>query len=68
LEEYLSIPRTNSRKLKVKRICKICGKEFLSKNPNAKYCSSKCSNADPEIKQKLKDKVQERIKNGTFSG
>ena len=68
LEEYLSIPRTNNRKLKVKCVCKICGKEFLSKNPNAKYCSSKCSGADPSIKQKLKDKVEERKKAGTFSG
>ena len=68
LEEYLSIPRTNSRKLKVKCVCKICGKEFLSKNPNAKYCSNKCSNSDPEVKQKLRNKVEERKKAGTFSG
>ena len=58
LEEYLSIPRTNSGKLKVKCVCKICGKEFLSKNPNAKYCSNKCSNSDPEVKQKYRFELQ----------
>lgn len=68
LEEYVAIPRKGNRKLKVKCVCKICGKEFLSKNPNANYCSSKCSNSDPEVKQKLRDKVEERKKAGTFSG
>ena len=68
LEEYLSIPRDSSRKLKSKHVCKVCGKEFWSKKKDAKYCSSKCSNSDPEIKQKMRDKVEERKKAGTFSG
>lgn len=68
LEEYLAIPRVSSRKLKVKCICEICGKEFLSGNSNTKYCSSKCSNSDPKVKQKLRDKAEERKKAGTFSG
>lgn len=68
LEEYIAIPRKGNRKLKVKRICKICGKQFWSKNPNANYCSPKCAGNDPEVKQKLRDKVEERKQNGTFSG
>ena len=67
VEEYVSIPRTKNRKLKHLCICKVCGKEFYSAH-NATYCSSKCSNSDPEVKQKLRDKVLERIESGTFSG
>lgn len=67
VEEYVSIPRTKSGKLKHLYTCKVCGKEFYSVH-NAIYCSPKCSNSDPEIKQKLRSKVHERIENGTFCG
>lgn len=67
VEEYVSIPRTKDKKLKHRYICKVCGKEFYSVH-NAMYCSPKCSNSDPEVKQKLRNKVCERIENGTFSG
>lgn len=67
VEEYISIPRTKDKKLKHLYICKVCGKEFYSVH-NAMYCSPKCSNSDPEVKQKLRNKVCERIENGTFSG
>lgn len=68
LEEYLCIPRTKDQKLKYKCTCKICGKEFYSRHKNTIYCSQKCSNSDPDVKQKLRDRVQERKENGTFSG
>lgn len=69
LEEYLSISRRKDGKhLKYKCICVTCGSEFWAKSKDAKHCSHKCSNADPEVKQKMRDKVKERIQNGTFSG
>lgn len=50
-----------------KKICPICNNEFLGKKKQ-KYCSPKCAQNSPEVKQKIREKVQERIDNGTFSG
>ena len=38
------------------KVCEWCGKEFTTKAPNAKYCSSKCSNARRERDRPPKDK------------
>ena len=52
--------------------CQCCGKEFIPKITKAnrvsgnKYCSDDCLNKS--MKEKVSQKVQERIKNGTFSG
>lgn len=57
-----------SKKASYKCVCVVCGKEFHSTRKDTTHCSPKCSAADPNVKQKLKSKVQERIDNGTFSG
>ena len=49
-------------------VCLTCGKTFRSKKKNIKYCSVECAHNNNEYKEKLRQKVQERIKNGTFSG
>lgn len=62
------------RKIKPELIrkCECCGKEFIPKITKAirisgsKYCSNEC--LDKSMKEKVSQKVQERIKNGTFSG
>ena len=37
-------------------VCQICGKEFVTKNPHAKYCSKKCSNDSYKIRPKTIEK------------
>ena len=48
--------------------CKNCGKIFFSKNLHAKFCCPKCARDNEDTKVKIRTKVNERIKNGTFSG
>lgn len=57
-----------SKIVQYKCICCVCGNEFYSTHKHSTHCSPKCSNSDPEVKQKLRDKVEERKKAGTFSG
>lgn len=49
-------------------ICKVCGKEFLSKKKDARYCSKECLCNDSEYKEKLRQKQVEKVKNGTHKG
>lgn len=68
-ERYFNLVKPDEKsKLKYKHICIICGNEFYSSSKYSNHCSSKCIGEDPDIKQKLRDKVQERKENGTFSG
>ena len=69
-ERYKDCGKSSGKKQKPKYkcVCVTCGKEFYSIYKNTTHCSSKCSGADPNIKQKLRDKVEERKKAGTFSG
>lgn len=66
------LDKTNHSPLKSKipsdHICVVCGQNFKSKYRDAKYCSSRCRGNSEEIKEKLRQKVKERICNGTFSG
>lgn len=56
------------KKLKYKHVCIVCGNEFYSSTKHSNHCSSKCIGEDPNVKQKLRDKIQVRKNNGTFSG
>lgn len=53
---------------KHKCTCIVCGKEFFSKRKSTKHCSSKCTSNDESVKQKLRIKQLERVKNGTHIG
>ena len=70
IERYKNRRKSSDKKQKVKYkcICVTCDKEFYSIYKNTTHCSNKCSGADPNIKQKLRNKVEERKKAGTFSG
>lgn len=48
--------------------CEQCGKEFKSYKPNTRFCCSKCVGLNVSVKQKIREKVLERIKNGTHNG
>jgi len=48
--------------------CPNCKKTYTGKNINRKYCSKKCQFTSEEYKNKLRDSVKERIKNGTHKG
>lgn len=50
------------------KICLECKVEFKSKKNNQVYCSINCMHKSPDYKQKLRDSVRERIKNGTHKG
>lgn len=68
-ERYFNSVKPDEKpKLKYKHICVVCGNEFYSTHKHSTHCSPKCIGEDPNIKQKLRDKVQERKDNGTFSG
>ena len=60
--------RNDNGRIMYKRICKTCGNEFYSYRKDSNYCSQKCANTDEEIINKIKEKVKERIANGTFNG
>lgn len=70
---YLVIEE-NDKKIVIKKtkICPCCSGEFIIKRPEQKYCSKKCGAKNrffsDETKDKLRNKVKERIDNGTFSG
>jgi very-short-patch-repair endonuclease len=49
-------------------VCKHCGKVFTSVNKNAQYCCQQCAHNSEEVKNKIREKAYERIKEGTFSG
>lgn len=49
-------------------VCETCGKIFFSKKLNTRFCSAKCAQTNDETKSKIREKVFERIENGTFSG
>ena len=53
---------------KYKCICCICGKEFLSPNPNVQHCSNKCIASDPRVREKISNINLERVRNGTHQG
>lgn len=55
-------------KLKHKCTCVVCGSEFYSTHKHSTHCSVQCTAKDPNVKDKMREKVQERINNGTFSG
>lgn len=47
------------KKIRINRICKICNTEFEIFPTNKKiYCSKKCANADIEVKQKIRQSLQ----------
>lgn len=48
--------------------CKICHKEFKTTKKDVKYCSHKCSNSDPEVREKLRQKQYKLIKEGLHKG
>lgn len=52
----------------IPRVCKTCGKTFYSKSRTARFCSHTCFYNSEEIKQKLREKVAEKISKGTFIG
>jgi hypothetical protein len=64
----LTISNKKSKIVQYKCICCICGNEFYSTHKHSTHCSPRCAGNDPEVKQKLRDKVEERKKAGTFSG
>lgn len=41
------------------RKCIVCGKEFLSKGNNAKFCSDKCRNSKIETNEHVGEKYNE---------
>ena len=49
-------------------VCETCGKVFFSKKSKVRFCSPKCAQNNEGIKSKIREKVFERIENGTFSG
>jgi hypothetical protein len=50
------------------KICLECNNEYKSKKNNQIYCSVNCMHKSDIYKQKLKENVKERIKNGTHKG
>ena len=57
-----------SEKKTYQHVCGNCGKIFSSHNKHQTFCSHKCSNENENTKNKIREKVFERIGNGTFSG
>ena len=53
-------------------VCPICHEEYKTRKKKRVYCSQKCARQNngccESAKKKISIKVQERIKNGTFSG
>lgn len=49
-------------KQKENKICPVCGKSFIPKNINQKYCSQECSHKDTSKKPSLEE-LQQDIKN-----
>jgi very-short-patch-repair endonuclease len=54
------------------KICPICKKEYNTFKEKQVCCSKQCAfknmKCSESVRKKISDKVQERIKNGTFSG
>lgn len=70
---YLIIEENNKKiVIKKPKICPCCGSDFITKKSKQKYCSKKCGAKNriitDETKEKLRNKVKERIDKGTFSG
>lgn len=59
--------KNRKRKIYYKRQC-ICGKIFYSTNKIATHCSPKCKGADVKLKEILRNKMLEKVKNGTHKG
>ena len=73
VKKYIdSNPRRNKNgeetKALYEKVCQTCGKTFFSKHKNVKFCSHKCVCNNEEVKEKLRNKQKQRIKNGTFKG
>lgn len=49
-------------------ICENCGKEFFNSKKNQRFCSPKCAQSNEKVKQKIRDKALEKVKNGSHSG
>lgn len=49
-------------------VCKVCGKQFLSRRKTSCHCSHQCSANDPEVKEKLRQKQLELIEEGKHQG
>lgn len=58
----------NKRKKEFLKVCCVCHKEFYSVKENTTHCSRKCVGADKEYKAHLRNKVLERVENGTHQG
>ena len=64
----IRVKKEKKPKLKYKCTCVVCGSEFYSTHKHSIHCSAQCTANDPNVKNKMREKVQERINNGTFSG
>ncbi len=52
---------------RIECICKTCGNLFYSYR-KSNYCSPTCAGKSEDVKEKIRKRVYDRIKNGTFSG
>ena len=50
------------------KICPVCHKEFTARAYSTKYCSKECVNKSTEVKEILRQKQLERVKQGIHSG
>ena len=74
----IKIPKIKDIKIKIpkikdieKRYCKYCNKDITNKPKVNIYCSNRCRSMIPisdETKNKIKNSIKERIKNGTHKG